>query len=987
MPRECSWGFEQLIPLNAPINTNTVNEDIYPIDKGGPALANNGINRDGGIAELYEITQNIGTGSYAYVTSNGIQVGIDQYGDVFISTQNTQVTPNLYPSNSLYPSNTLYPSGGVIGQQNIGKLNAPLYFTKTAIPSQYLDVVVASSPSGGISSSYTLLGIKFGGSGAYVLDEFDPNTLQIYNSASMTCSITNPGVVCIARANVLTFATLQSTSGFVFNIGNAVYYWKNGTSYSTGKNCDPVSASMSCYYNGGTIAFTTSYQGASHLYTSPSPYTTYTERTHPTNSATGIMMGDFGPNVISASNTVMSIAVTTNSSAAPAFWLNLDASGNVTLKTGFGAISGSAGTTYQGGLYSGGSTEANFVMKAGIITPYGCCGTYYDGTNYGNFHGSTWVVNKTSPTIQPQAYPQLDVVHKMLSLKSYNGQIALLTGVPIGSGDPNDMGNIVNDFAGGTFAFDLAQGNPFQASATAIPGGAKNYYFYPLSFRGVTSTGNLYSGVTVYKLNNGQFVAVNTTTTPQFTEIQPGVISLNTLTAFGAIIDCNYATMYYNYSGYTPSFYMNGSGSTDAHSVMYLKIFNQYSSSIDQGQVYGDYQYLSAMSNTPITNWSAWNGQNGNYIGDFYTGATQSGNAVTTNAIWGNNASHNGGYVFNANIPPGGDALFISGSINMLNAVAIQTQNYFGYYLFAQGGGSALLPWRTASVFILHAIYYACDGTYIYQINLTGGSTGVLAQAPLKMAYAVGMKYLCVSPEKAYFYSQFDNSIYYFDGGQSLNKLIEFNQKPLIQTGVYSVRDDSVYVQTVSSIISIREETERFEPELSINAEALQMTENPLPVSWISGTSKMISTSSGVYFITGPVTATRQYYPAAAGSSLINLNYRTSFMSPSEWMTMQIGRIAGQIYCTSNIAGGTIVLYNYYMLPDGTYGIDTDTQVMTNLNSQGYYRFTWNPPHSNVLASSFAIQHTTSEQKIDLIELVYYYKPDAEAIALNEVQA
>ena len=80
MARDTEWGIEQPLPLGAPLNTSVVPLTIFPIDKGGPALANNGVNRDGGIAELYETTTNLGAGQYGYVSSNGIPMVVDTVG-------------------------------------------------------------------------------------------------------------------------------------------------------------------------------------------------------------------------------------------------------------------------------------------------------------------------------------------------------------------------------------------------------------------------------------------------------------------------------------------------------------------------------------------------------------------------------------------------------------------------------------------------------------------------------------------------------------------------------------------------------------------------------------------------------------------------------------------------------------------------------------------------------------------------------------------
>ena len=982
MARDTEWGIEQPLPLGAPLNTSVVPLTIFPIDKGGPALANNGVNRDGGIAELYETTTNLGAGQYGYVSSNGIPMVVDTVGgNIYSPTATSATSPGLYPSDTLHPSTILYPSGGFGNVQEIGRMNgssAPTFFNKVQVPATYLDCVVASAPSGGVSTStgYTLLAVRLGSNTTLVFEEIDPVTMQIYNSVALVVLNTfNRTGVAIVRANNLTWASAQTTSGFIYNVGTAVWYHVNGNDYNTAKTTDILQQNFCAYYNGGTTVFSTTYQGVGHIWQNHTAINTWAECVDPVSSTPGVTMGDFGAYTLAAANTALSLSATTFSKTVPAFWINVSAAGAVTTTTGWssGTYTPAAIGSATGGLYSGATAAAAFSMVAGIVSPYGCCGTYKDtGTsNYGNFHTSVSQVNVTTATVQPSAFPQLDIVHKMLVVRSYNNQIALLCGNATGMGDANDCGNLINDFAGGTFGYDIMAGNVYNKTSA-------NYFFYPLSWRGLTGT----TGVTVYKLNNGQFVSVYTSTVPKFSEIIAGVVTMNTLSAWAAIIDLNSQVIHYNYSGYTPSFFFPNSGLTDSTYVQYLKIFDTYSSSIDEGQVYGNYNYVAPMATdvnggktTPL-NWTAWNGQNGNYLGNYVAYTLGSTSTLATSLV------SNGAYIYNANVPPGGDASFVGGGINMLNAVAIQTQGYFGYYLFPSGGGSNLLPWKFANVFIIHGIFYASNAEYIYQIILTQGTTGVVQGAPFKVAYAIGMQYLCASPERAYFLSTFDNSIFYFDGGQTLNKLAQFNQKSSILSAVYVVRDNALYMQTLTSLITLREESERFEAESSINVEPTQMTENILPAIFTSYSGSYLkATSQGIYFLCGTNYCTRQY---SSGGSIIPLQYNTGYFSPGEFQTFQVGRITGTILCTLNLSGTIQIVLNY-LLPDGTVGQVTDTQVMTNRNASGYYRFSYNPSiQGYFMAISVGVNHTTIEQKLDLLELLVYYKPDAEVIPLNE---
>lgn len=931
MPRETEWGIEQVMPLLAPLNGTNAKQDIFNINKGGPSLANNGINRDGGVAELYEANTALGTGQYGYVSANGIPVVVDTLaGNIYSPNANSTLTSPLYPSDTLYPSESLYPSGGYGNVWAIGKLNylnSPQFFNKYQMASYYLDCVVASSPSSGVTTStgYTIIGIRLGSTSTFVLDEVDPVNGTVYNSVTLTVANTfNRTGVAMARANTLTWASVKNTSGFIYNVGNVVYYHVNGTDYNTTKNSDINQQNFSCYYQptatgNGIVLFSTTYRGVSAVWhNTSSAINTWSEIQDSGATTHGVMMGDFGAYVLNTANTTvgLTLGVTTYSQTVPAYWINVTyaGSGSVSSVTGYGAIgTGNAGAYTGGGLYSGGTSAANFKMIDGIVTPYGCCGIYEDTSTsyYGNFHGSTSEVNVTSNSYEPNAYPQLDVIHKMLVVRSYNGSISLLCANATAFGDSYDCGNIINDFSGGTFGYDIMGGNPFN-------GNAKSFFFYPLSWRGSTSYGNPISGVTLYKLNNGQFVSVCTSTVPQFSEIAPGVITINNMGAWGSIIDLNSGVLHYNYSGYTPSFFCNNSNTADNHSVCYLKIFDTYSTSIDEGQVYGDYSYVAAMAidanggKCLPYGWTAWDGQTDDYLGNYISYTLGGVSAIA------NNLQSNGSYTYNANVPPGGDSSFTGGGINMLNATAIQSQNYYGYYLFSSGGGSNLLTWRFANVFIVHGIYYACNLEYIYMITMSNGTQGTIQGTPTKVAYAIGMQYLCASPEKAYFLSSFDNSIFYFDGGQTLNKIFEFNQKPTITSAVYVVRDNALYLQTLSSIITVREESSRWEAEQAINAEPLQMTENTPPLVFSSySLSYMKATSNGLYFLCGNNYATWQY---ESGSSIIPLNYQTAYVSPGEFQTFEVGRITGQVLCTRGFNSGTLNLILNYLLPDGTSG-------------------------------------------------------------------
>jgi hypothetical protein len=940
MPRDTSleyrpknsagWGIEQAIDIRAPINTNSTDQDIYLIDKSGPAIANNGLLRDGGVTELYEASTAFATGTYSFACSNGKILSYSQSTDTY------------YVADSATSSSYV----GIGGRSNIS------FFNRYQLPANYDDAVMSSNGN-------SILAIRLAGSPNtnVILDEISVATRQITNTVSLNFGGTlTPGLnkMSIVRANTLSFASVQSTSGIIFaSFSGFKYmtYYRNGSVTTLGTTpWNDTSNSITAYYNAGTLVFNAIYNNVGTIWYSTSPYNASTKiQFAGVVTVDGVYLGDSYPNQLSNGGTTLSLGAATINNRIPVFKVNVDNAGAVTTATGYGTYFTGDGVTI---------TAANFTMLDGIVTPYGCTGIMSDGsggagTKFGQFHMARYRLNNPNTT-QPKEFPAMNIRQGMLDVRSYAKKIAIL------AYNTSSLlsGSMVNDFGGGSAEFDITQGNVFSG---ANVGGL----FFPLSnYSGQDST--------IYKQTGGGFVLVTTTTVPVFCEIAPGVVSVNSVLAQASILDTNAYKTYANYAALVPNFFTNYT--SVSASLAYLKIFNKYSSSIDQGQMLCDTNYFeqinAAFANVILpAGWSVWDGSTGVYVGDV---VYESAN------LFFNNPLHAGVYVFNANVPPAGDASFTGGGIQMLNATAIQTPNYFGYYLFPQTGNSNLLSFKTANIFLLHGTFYAFDGVNIYSIFLTNGSTGTVVGAPVSIVNAIGLTYLCVSPTHAYFSSPFDNSIYIFDGSRTLSKLVEMNRKNTITQAFFNVQDNALYVITTNSIITLREEAFAA-TENSVNVGPLQMTENTLPAY-----TSIQSTADGLVFTNGNTVTLRTYYPGSG--NLIPLVYKSAFYSPTDGQTMQVSRIVGEIYCASNL-DGTFALTWQYQLPDGTYGTDTTTITSATRNSAGYFRFTWTLPHSNVLAGSIGVTHSTTEQKVVLMEILVYYKPDAEVSPLGAVTA
>ena len=65
--------------------------------------------------------------------------------------------------------------------------------------------------------------------------------------------------------------------------------------------------------------------------------------------------------------------------------------------------------------------------------------------------------------------------------------------------------------------------------------------------------------------------------------------------------------------------------------------------------------------------------------------------------------------------------------------------------------------------------------------------------------------FVALAPTTAYFVSSFDNSLWTFTGGQTLDKYARMNQLQTITSGLYNVHDNALLLQTPSEFIWIRD--------------------------------------------------------------------------------------------------------------------------------------------------------------------------------------
>ena len=106
--------------------------------------------------------------------------------------------------------------------------------------------------------------------------------------------------------------------------------------------------------------------------------------------------------------------------------------------------------------------------------------------------------------------------------------------------------------------------------------------------------------------------------------------------------------------------------------------------------------------------------------------------------------------------------------------------------------------------FILFGNEYLFDGKNIWLATFSGSLfTGMYGNNPI--AAAVGLNFIAASPTEIFFLSSYDNAIYTFNGGYTLDKKLVLVNMDTITTGAFSERDDTLILNGTNSFIWVND--------------------------------------------------------------------------------------------------------------------------------------------------------------------------------------
>jgi hypothetical protein len=256
--------------------------------------------------------------------------------------------------------------------------------------------------------------------------------------------------------------------------------------------------------------------------------------------------------------------------------------------------------------------------------------------------------------------------------------------------------------------------------------------------------------------------------------------------------------------------------------------------------------------------------------------------------------------------------------------------------------------------FLLFGQYYAFDGAQIWAVPTVSD----VASGPLqRVCPAQGLVLLSVAPEAAYFLSNFDNSIFIFNGGRSLQKLARLNKKAAIEYGIYNVEENAMHLITTNSVIIQRDGVS---------------TENPRPFA--NGKINLYSTVNGVIYGQANQWKSLQYQSnvfSSGATALVPLDLQTGFVGPMINTYMKTPQF--MVYLRRPAGPGNLTLtFTYYWIDAETSGSEVKVLAIDNtqFDAEGYTRVKYQPTKDSVVGSSLRIQ---ANDRVVILDIVQYY--------------
>lgn len=481
----------------------------------------------------------------------------------------------------------------------------------------------------------------------------------------------------------------------------------------------------------------------------------------------------------------------------------------------------------------------------------------------------------------------------------------------------------------------------------------------------------------IYRRGDGSFATVRLTQADSFarlSEIAPGVVKINTISGL-CIANANTNDLQMGGNAYNGFVVVGFDSVSPVQKAFVARYRGVYGGSVDVNYKSTGAVTVGAVNLVVIPESVSFSPNNETidvYVGTLpasieYYKSVRDGIAQT---IKGNLLGTL--YIDDTVIPPPIGVEYREQTIQLIATTAIREVNYDGYQLLNEIVGMY-------DSFRLYGNLYLFDDDWIYGAQL---SVNVI-QGKEKITSALGLVLLAESPTVIYFYSEFDNSIYTFDGGQSVNKAIRLNRRGQIYGGVFNTYENTLVLALASSLIFIRD---------GLMSEVDLLFSYPYDLFSTSGGVWIVKDSYAVRYLYNPVTGsgvvvitleldggtwgtayTDTYDGGTWGvpygdtidsavwggsaSSVVELVWQSKYNGYMDRVRQIVDRYMFRVY-KEDKAQATITVDYYSYNEDAQYHETADViigDVLHPYDADGYCMFEYLPSNKNAIASSIKL--------------------------------
>lgn len=288
-------------------------------------------------------------------------------------------------------------------------------------------------------------------------------------------------------------------------------------------------------------------------------------------------------------------------------------------------------------------------------------------------------------------------------------------------------------------------------------------------------------------------------------------------------------------------------------------------------------------------------------------------------------------YVQDLIIPAPSASLISEGGFEIINKTFFREKSYSGYLI----GNEIKYP---AIAFSLFGTRYVFDGEDIF---IASFSAGGLLQSIDRVAIASGLTLLCATPIEAWFLSAWDNSLWTFNGGKNVEKVIRCNAKDTILGGAYcGAANEILFYEGSGKSLYLRDGV---------------MTESTLPVT-AAGALSLQPDTFGTWIVPqGGAGDICQLVHNSTGATILPLDFQTAYQGPGLARKATIEEYVLTLYDPAKTAGVVTLEFNGFD-EAGAHTVETHNITVTALyDAGGYLRLSCVPVRGQVIGGSIRV--------------------------------